>query len=64
MESEKIKGNAKKVMEPCPLYFGKTSWDDCELCKERRTCGLWLIVSRLNRLEQRIRQLERGGPRP
>ena len=48
MESEKINGTAKKVLEPCPLYFSKTNWDDSELCKERRTCGLWLIVSRLN----------------
>ena len=64
MESETIKEDAEKLMEPCSLYSNKANWDDCELCKERRTCGLWLIVSRLNRLEQRIRQLERGGPRP
>lgn len=51
-------------MEQCPLYTSKIKLDECELCKERRTCGLWLLVSRLNRLEQRIRNVERGGPRP
>ncbi len=51
-------------MEQCDLRNMKINLDDCELCKARRTCGLWLIVSRLNRLEQRLRQLERGGPRP
>ena len=64
MGNETIEEGIKKPLEPCSLYTTKASWDDCELCKERRTCGLWLIVSRLNRLEQRIRQLERGGPRP
>jgi len=51
-------------MEQCPLYTSKINLDACELCKEGSTCGIRLIVSRLNRLEQRIRQLERGGPKP
>jgi hypothetical protein len=64
MAHEIIEEGANKPFEPCNLYSNKTNWDDCELCKQRSTCGPWLIVSRLNRLEQRIRQLERGGPRP
>ena len=51
-------------MGKCPLYISKVKLDECDLCKERSTCGLRLIVSRLNRLEQKIRNLERGGPRP
>ncbi len=46
----------------CPLYpsgpLGK-----CEIC-DRSSCGLRLLISRLNRLEVKVRNLERGGPRP
>ena len=56
--------DTEKDMVSCPLYTSRVRLDDCELCKERRTCGLWLVVSRLNRLETRVRNLERGGPRP
>ena len=54
----------KQTTEHCPLYTSKVNLDDCDLCKERRTCGLRLVVSRLNRLETKVRNLERGGPRP
>ena len=46
----------------CPLYpsgpLGK-----CEIC-DRSSCGLRLLISRLNRLEVKVRTLERGDPRP
>jgi hypothetical protein len=51
MAHEIIEEGANKPFEPCNLYSNKTNWDDCELCKQRSTCGPWLIVSRLNRLE-------------
>jgi hypothetical protein len=49
---------------PCPLYTNKIRLEDCDSCDERENCGLRLVVSRLNRLETRVRNLERGGPRP
>ena len=50
--------------QQCPLYASKINLDSCEACKEGSYCGLRLLISKVNRMEQRILQLERGGPTP
>ena len=45
----------KKAMEHCPLYSGPLG--DCEVCDKDRTCGLWLVINRLNNIEIKVRNL-------
>jgi len=48
-------------MDSCPLYASqlKLNLDDCEKCEDKDRCGIRLIVSRLNMLESKVRNLER-----
>ena len=59
-------GDMEKEQKPqlkCPLY-PSGPLGNCEICDKSSTCGLRLLISRLNRLEVKVRTLERGGPRP
>ena len=47
----------------CP-YYSSGPLGNCEICDKSNICGLRLLISRLNRLEVKVRSLERGGPRP
>jgi len=56
----------EKELKPqlkCPLY-PSGPLGNCGICDKSSTCGLRLLISRLNRLEVKVRTLERGGPRP
>jgi hypothetical protein len=45
-------------LDTCSFYHSKINLDNCENCKDRSTCSIYLIVSRLNRLESKVRRLE------
>ena len=56
-------GKEPKPQLQCSLY-PSGPLGDCEICDKSSICDLRLLISRLNRLDVKVRNLERGGPRP